>query len=246
MTNLAMQILDKPINTVYSCYNYSKFNILKGNRNIVNTNLNNLRKSFEIQDLDIPIIVNERYEIVDGQHRFLVRQELNLPIPYIMVKGYSLKECKLLNTVGQKWTSDTFLNSYCDQEYEDYILVRNFMDKYKISLEKALPFFIFQTTKGTARQSFKNGTFKVLDINKTERFFEQYLDFREAPAFNSKLFSTACIQLFKVKAYSHKTMKEKLEYQAYKLKVRSFLSEYTELLLDVYNYKTRDGKKLKI
>ena len=34
------------------------------------------------------IIVNENYEIIDGQHRFEVIKELNLPLRYIICEGY--------------------------------------------------------------------------------------------------------------------------------------------------------------
>ena len=37
-----------------------------------------------------PILVNEKMEVIDGQHRLQAQKELNLPTYYIKNKGYDL------------------------------------------------------------------------------------------------------------------------------------------------------------
>jgi hypothetical protein len=234
------------VNTVYSTYDYSKFSKMQGNRNINPANLNNIIVSLSKKNLPIPIVVNERFEIVDGQHRFEALISLKLPIYFIVVAGINLSDCVLLNTVSAKWSSETFLYSYSDRGYTDYLMLKSFIEKNKIKIERALIFFFFDRLNGDRRQAFRSGDFKVTDIEKTNRFYQQYLDFGDCPAFENLLFAGAVVQLFKNPEYNHARMKEKLKYQSYKLKVRSFMVEYHELLLDVYNYKVSLDKKLKI
>ena len=55
---------------------YNQFRFVKGNRPLNDLHLSRLRRSMKENFLPIPIIVNERMEIVDGQHRFTICKEL--------------------------------------------------------------------------------------------------------------------------------------------------------------------------
>ena len=50
--------------------NYNDFKFVKGNRAINYTHVNNLVDSIKEKDLQMPIIVDEKMNIIDGQHRF--------------------------------------------------------------------------------------------------------------------------------------------------------------------------------
>ena len=50
--------------------NYDMFKKIGGNRKINKANYAKIVKSMKEEQLIIPIVVNERYEIIDGQHRY--------------------------------------------------------------------------------------------------------------------------------------------------------------------------------
>jgi ParB-like chromosome segregation protein Spo0J len=54
---------------------YTKFNILDHNRELNNTNLKKIEESILEKGLQVPIIIDENYNIIDGQHRFYVLQK---------------------------------------------------------------------------------------------------------------------------------------------------------------------------
>lgn len=58
----------KQITTIYETYDYSLFNLIGGNRLINVLNYKKLMKSIDEKQLLIPILVNEKMEIIDGQH----------------------------------------------------------------------------------------------------------------------------------------------------------------------------------
>lgn len=62
----------KQIMAVFTTKDYSKFKHLEGNRNIVKPHLKRLKASMEKNYLFSPILINEKHEIIDGQHRFEV------------------------------------------------------------------------------------------------------------------------------------------------------------------------------
>jgi ParB-like chromosome segregation protein Spo0J len=82
----------KSSNQVHTTTDYFLFKSIDGNRNKNLLHINRLRESMSKNYLFTVIIVNENYEIIDGQHRFDVIQELKLPLNYIVCKGYGLKE----------------------------------------------------------------------------------------------------------------------------------------------------------
>ena len=82
---------------VHTTEDYFMFKPIDGNRNKNLLHINRLKKSMAENYLFTVIIVNEKYEIIDGQHRFHVIEELKLPLNYIVCKGYALEEVHILN-----------------------------------------------------------------------------------------------------------------------------------------------------
>ena len=72
---------------VHETLDYSIFKKLPGNRKVSLSHVKGLIKSMKKVVLDVPIIVNEQMQIVNGQHVFQARKELGLPILYIKRKG---------------------------------------------------------------------------------------------------------------------------------------------------------------
>ena len=94
----------KKVSQVMKTNDYSIFSILKGNRSINKAHLSRLKKSIEEESLIVPIIVNEKYQIIDGQNRYNCWKELEMPIYYIQVDGYGLKQVQRLNSNVRNWS----------------------------------------------------------------------------------------------------------------------------------------------
>ena len=73
---------------VFKTNNYAKFTFLEGNRGLKTAHLLRLKKSFKENPLVSVIIVNDDFQIIDGQHRYTICQELNLPLYYIILSNY--------------------------------------------------------------------------------------------------------------------------------------------------------------
>jgi disulfide oxidoreductase YuzD len=56
-------------NRVYSTTNYNQFKYLKGNRAITELHVRRLVEAIKEKDLQVPIIVDEKMNVVEGQHR---------------------------------------------------------------------------------------------------------------------------------------------------------------------------------
>ena len=92
---------------VYETTDYEMFRFIEGNREINKTNEKNLKKNFGENGEDYimnPIIVNEKMEIIDGQHRFKALKELGKPIHYIVVEGIGCDAAQRMNQVSLRWS----------------------------------------------------------------------------------------------------------------------------------------------
>lgn len=115
----------KEVATIYRTDDLSIFKTLKGNRDVKEP-----RKQALIESIDIngyitnPIIVNEKYEVIDGQGRLQACKELNSPIDYVIVPNIGIKECMVLNMNTKNWLVSDFIESYAKQGDVNYVRIR--------------------------------------------------------------------------------------------------------------------------
>lgn len=123
---------DVTAGSVMKTTNYSQFKRLEGNREALDARLSKIRKSVqENGQLFSPITVNEKMEIIDGQGRYIVFAEMGLPVYYVMHKGYSLRECVILNAASSAWNLNDYISSYIAQGNENYKRLKELCDKHK-------------------------------------------------------------------------------------------------------------------
>ena len=71
--------MNKIVNQVHSTNEHSVFKIQIGNRPVNNNHVARLIISMKKSYLMSPLIVNEKMEVIDGQHRLSAQKELKLP-----------------------------------------------------------------------------------------------------------------------------------------------------------------------
>lgn len=115
----------------YSTTDYSIFKRMNGNRSINKNNVKNIIKNIQESGLKPSIIiVNEKMEVIDGQHRLEALRFLGLPVNYQIWEGLTLKDCVALNISAKKWTFLDYAKSYADMGLEDYIDLLEFCEEY--------------------------------------------------------------------------------------------------------------------
>lgn len=111
----------KEIATVYRTSDLSIFKTLNGNREVKDRRKQKLMESIDKYGyITNPIIVNERYEVIDGQGRLAACKELGTPIDYIIVPNIGIKECQVFNMYGETWKVRDFIECYAQRGSKDY------------------------------------------------------------------------------------------------------------------------------
>lgn len=254
---------NKVINQVYETTDYTLFKTLQGNRAINMPNIRRLKDSFLKKQLENPIIVNEKFEIIDGQHRFRVCKELGLPVHYMICNNFGLKEVQMLNSNMSNWKREDYLKAYCDMGIEPYLKFRSFMNdfpEFGIASSEAL---LTQKLSGghIARQDkvhstnasgsiaikyFENGDLVIPDLELSYKQAKMILQIK--PFYNGfyrSVFVRAMIGLFRNPNYDHATFIKRLETQPNSLGHCSTVAQYRELIEEIYNYRARNKVSLR-
>lgn len=100
------------ISLVYKEEKYGKFKMLLGNRIVEQRRVDTIKKSIiENGWVMNPIVINENWEIIDGQGRFTALRELNMPIYFVVARGAGINECRALNIKQKNWTVKDYISS---------------------------------------------------------------------------------------------------------------------------------------
>jgi len=236
---------------VYTTTDYSIFNMINGNRDLNHLHLSRLKESMIKNKYLITIImVNEKFEIIDGQHRFVVCKSLNLPINYIVVNGYGLNEVQILNANMRNWTIADYVDGYCDLGYEDYIIYKEFINQYGFTNQVALSLLSGEFLSGSQKDSislrFKEGNFKIKDLNKSKIMAEKIMMIE--PYYKGYLrrsFVYALIGLFRNENFDFMEFLSKLKQQPTTLQDCTSVSQYKSLIEEIYNYRRREKVNLR-
>ena len=115
---------------IYVSHDYDKFTRVKGNRNPKSAkkiieSINNVGYILN------PILVNEKFEVIDGQNRLDALRELGLPVHYIVQKGIGIEECRALNINQTVWKMDDYIVSYAESGYESYQKLLKLMNEFR-------------------------------------------------------------------------------------------------------------------
>jgi hypothetical protein len=249
----------KPVvsHEVLMTFNYDLFKIMGENRNVNLSHVARLIDSYKQKHLISPIIVNEKYEIIDGQHRFTAAIETGLPVYYIKIAGYGIKEVQLLNTNQKNWIKIDYLNSYCSQNMKPYLQFKEFMVRFPDFQIQASERILTLITGSSNDKKMKNGIRKTIksfeegelfipDLHKSYMIAKKIMDFKPFfDGFSRGTFVSAIIPLIlNTKVYDHKEMIHKLTTCPIKLVPCLDVMDYRTMLEDIYNYKRQKENKV--
>lgn len=212
-----------------------------------------------------PILVNENYEVIDGQHRLEAAKDANSSVYYIKVPKYGIEQVHALNVNQKNWTHKQFMEGYASMGLESYIKLKEFSEKHHyfnlgdcISLCSNITTsgnFNSTTTKGRGSgivkvgEVFKEGTWKVRNLIQAEdeankiKMIEPY--FKEG--YNSSTFVGTMLWLFHFKGevFQFTSFLQKLKLQPTALEKCANRDQCKLLIEEIYNFKRRNKVNLR-
>lgn len=233
--------------------NYEMFKKKDLNRPICRHNLQKIIRSVSLRNmLQIrPILVNEKMEVIDGQHRLEAAKALDLPIFYEVYEDSEPKDIFLLNDNQKPWVIGDYLNYYAASGNTDYINTKRFLEKLNIDMSTFFALFIGRPG-GNVSADFKQGKYKFPSEEEMKggenrliaarSIIEhiQKMAIKKARFVKNTTFIRALLWTMRLDGFDLETFLKKLEICMDKVRPCRTIDEYANLLIDIYNYKNRN------
>lgn len=240
-------------NTIYSTTEYDLFDVdtnkLKGNRTLSESHVRQLQTSISENATSIeftPIIVNEKNQVIDGQHRLKALQRLGLPVHYIVWEGGTLEDAQRLNASSKNWTPLDYAYSYASRGNKHYKTYLEFRELYGLNHDILVQYLGLR--KPMTSMMFKTGKLKVDDVAASHQLCSELLDLGDYyVGCRRRSFALAFKNIWAVPfgKYDHKHMLE----QARKYGSRFFQDypgqeENKRMIEKIYNYGSSQKTRL--
>lgn len=221
------------------------FQHIKGNRPINKHHLNALIEKVKKKNLLhlYPIVVNQAFEVLDGQHRLAAAKHLGLMVYFVegeKADNLTVQDVQETNSVQKSWSCKDRLDSFCETMNEEYIMLRSFCTQFGVHITVA------QTLLGGKRRNnkeFANGRFKVTNYMKATEVMETVDQIAAlTPHFKANKergFILALNDLFRHPQFKASVLIQKVTMLSNRLTKRVSQAEYRALLEELYNYKNQ-------
>lgn len=252
-------ITSKEVNKVYRTNDLSTFKTLPGNRVPNLLHINRLNYSINKYGMKCnPILVNERLEVIDGQHRLEAAKSAGTFVYYIIVPGYNLTEVHTLNLNQKNWTKTDYMEGYANMGQESYIKLREFVlknDDFPFTCcvylcnNSLVPGYLAQNVKDKTESDnvFEEGTWVGKDFDLAQdwankiRMIGTYYD-----GYNRSVFIKSFISLLKNDKFDFSEFMHKLRLQPSALVDCVNADQYRTVIEDIYNWRSRNKINLRM
>ncbi len=147
-------------NKIHHDKNYSKFTYLIENRPINKSHVEKLVESIRKDNrMDFhPVIVNDDFQIFDGQHRFEACKRLEIPVTYV-INNKPTDDSIIDDQICLLWTTQDWIHHYSVKKYPEYIKWNTLIKKFDISHQFLLN--VNHVCCANQNKLMRLGTFKI-------------------------------------------------------------------------------------
>lgn len=230
---------------------YGIFKTLTGNRDLEKNHVSRLSESI-IKDNQLclhPIIVNDEFYVVDGQHRLEVAKKLNLEIYFIRSNKVTDEHLILSNVNQKKWDIKNYINLFAlKNKNENYIKIKQLMNSLDLNIKPLFTLLLGKINNMTL-DFLKLGTFQFPQNVSFENICDHYQDFIEyitdkkitpKSMFKNVKFMQAFRWLYLTTGYDPAIFLKKLDQKWFDLKPQPSSSDWYKLLLEIYNFRNQN------
>ena len=232
---------------------YDLLTKLLGNRVVAPKNVENKKELLEKNGFKStnPVIINQKGQMIDGQHRRLAAEELNMPFKFtidVAVKAEeSLQATIELNNSGKPWVTLDYINAYAENGNEEYEKLLALCEELDLNMSKTLILYLGAKANNEFQKSIAKGVFKF-DENKAQlaRNRKKELDLlsdlvtqRYKKLVESQPFYCAYLELSRKENFKFKVLKEQFDKMRYTVLDRKNLME---TLIETYNMQRRTNR----
>ncbi len=240
-------------NTIQSTTEYDLFDVatnqLMGNRVLNKSHVSKLANSIKENAESLaysPIIVNEKNQIIDGQHRYAAIKSLGLPLHYIVWEGATVEDAQRLNASSKNWSPIDYARSFALQGNKHYQTYLDFRERWGLNHDVLLQYLSLE--KPMTNAMFKRGHFEATDPKRTNQLCLELFELGEYwPKYKLRSFALGfkSIWLNPFGKYDHERMLRQMsKYGKRFLQDHSAPTDAERMFEDIFNYGTSQKTRL--
>lgn len=234
---------------VQSTTEYSKFKKITLNRDTADRHIQDLVAAIEEQgniSRISPVIVNEDMEVIDGQHRVLALQQLELPVYYLVINGANINTVRQMNNLQRAWSAKDFAQSYALAGNKNYQRFMKMAEDYGFPYSTLIEYISLDSKRGIYK-SFRQGELMLSPEQDAEArahldLLKQAVDL--VPRYKpNRSFARAFKQISTAKGYDHARFIRKLKFVGdTTLKNWTKVEDFLRAFEVIFNHKMSEKK----
>ena len=225
---------------------YSVFKYFDRNRIVSKTNVEKLRQDMALNTQKDEVVVNEKWQVIDGQHRIAALEKDKKPVKFRVKPGANMQDVIAANNTGTKWNTPAWVRNFSHPDHvnnKPYVMYIEFKEKHKLC-DGVCQLLLSEDFHDYGRKSFKNGTFKVKNLGRAE---ENAAALAELVAvdkmFNSMRCAVGFLKIQKLPHFKLTILKTQVEKHCNKITHRVTHSDWVDGLIRVYNFNLKAPAK---
>lgn len=174
---------------------YNKFKFADFNRDISKSNVNKLKKEYNIKNnfKYFPIVVDKDFKIIDGQHRFMACKDLNEPIYYIRTNDtINPMEVRTVNKAGKKHSLKDVFMMDLKVGNSEAIKINNIFETYsgKIALSVVIAICLDRYETGSLKTAIESGNYSCVNESFIKNICKGLLTITQNTSVNNTIYNT--------------------------------------------------------
>lgn len=225
---------------VYKTKEYDFFKQVFENRDVNQAHIKDLVNEINKVGQKIPIVVDVKGNIIDGNHRYLACKQLSIEILYIISEGNVLEDMQSINQNVNNWSIKQAVEHYAKRGYEHYVNTVKASQYSGVSVNFICEIASHRNNKVVRRGEFKSDRWDlVFEFLQYHKQFQPFIKASKTQGFINALFH---IWLLK-KVDKTRLLNKVIEYQDEFIRPLP-KTLYTEKILTIYNQnlKSKDTK----
>lgn len=229
---------------------YTIFKDLVGNRPVEKLHVKELIRSLTDRGnliREFPVVVNEKMEIIDGQHRIAALKELGWPVAYRIEKGLTIATVRDINSAQKNWNWLDYAHSFSVLGNDNYKRLLQLYDWFGVGYHVLARYCGFDRDRHhRGNLAYSQGNLELSPETKQKAWdlLKQAKEIIELLPKNSNLVVWPALHtIFQSPEYDHKRMVHKAQNYGDRLKSYSTINDELRALEDMYNFNVKDGSE---
>jgi len=223
---------------------YRLFKFFNYNRAIKRANLRAIKKAIQKRGLIMPILVTKDFKVIDGQHRLLALEELGMEVHYVIAHDYIPNDVEEVNNVGANWDVRARVSNLAEHGDPNCIKL---LELYKIwghVFSEGTINDAFSTNYGRSTREIKNKTYSINEELGNKVMSNALLMTEITPkAKQNKFINSLKTIMIRNPHFDINILRANAENR--KLNIYSNQGDIQDEIIEVYNYRTREAKRIK-